>query len=70
MIKRIVHNGHELASHGYAHHRVTELDQKQFQSDIVYSKKLLEDIGSVAVIGYRAPSFSINGQNLWGAGLS
>lgn len=65
MIKRIVHNGHELASHGYAHHRVTELDQKQFQSDIVYSKKLLEDIGSVAVIGYRAPSFSINGQNLW-----
>ncbi len=65
MIKRIVDNGHELASHGYAHHRVTELDQKQFWDDIVHSKKLLEDIGSVSVIGYRAPSFSINGQNLW-----
>lgn len=65
MIKRIIDNGHELASHGYAHHRVTELDRKQFQNDITRSKKLLEDIGSTAVVGYRAPSFSINSQNLW-----
>lgn len=65
VVKSIVENGHELASHGYAHHRVTELDHEQFHADIMRSKKLLEDIGSVPVTGYRAPSFSINQDNLW-----
>ncbi|ABI59156.1 XrtA system polysaccharide deacetylase [Nitrosomonas eutropha] len=65
MVKRIVENGHELASHGYAHHRVTELSRKQFYDDITRSKALLEDIGNQSVWGYRAPSFSIRGDNLW-----
>lgn len=68
MVKEIVENGHELASHGYAHHRVTELDHKQFYNDITHSKSLLEDIGGQSVWGYRAPSFSINGNNLWALG--
>ncbi|HNS58942.1 MAG TPA: polysaccharide deacetylase family protein, partial [Nitrosomonas europaea] len=38
MVKRIVENGHELASHGYAHHRVTELSRGQFYDDIARSK--------------------------------
>ncbi|MXS85188.1 DUF3473 domain-containing protein [Nitrosomonas sp. HPC101] len=65
MVKRIVENGHELASHGHAHHRVTELSREQFYDDITHSKSLLEDIGGQPVQGYRAPSFSINGENLW-----
>jgi len=65
MVKRIVENGHELASHGYAHHRVTELSREQFYDDIARSKSLLEDISGRSVQGYRAPSFSINGSNLW-----
>ncbi len=65
MVKRIVENGHELASHGYAHHRVTELSRGEFYDDITRSKSLLEDIGGWSVQGYRAPSFSINGNNLW-----
>lgn len=65
MVKRIVENGHELASHGYAHHRVTELSREQFYEDVTRSKALLEDISGQPVKGYRAPSFSINGDNLW-----
>lgn len=65
MTARIVKNGHELASHGWGHHRVTDLDSNQFRDDVTHSKKLLEDIGGQAVLGYRAPSFSINEQNLW-----
>ncbi|WP_300086831.1 XrtA system polysaccharide deacetylase [uncultured Nitrosomonas sp.] len=65
MVKKIVENGHELASHGYAHHRVTELSREQFYDDITRSKSLLEEIGGQSVLGYRAPSFSINGNNLW-----
>jgi polysaccharide deacetylase family protein (PEP-CTERM system associated) len=31
----------------------------------LFTKAILEDIGDVAVRGYRAPSYSINGKNLW-----
>lgn len=65
MIKRMVENGHELASHGWGHARVTDLSQSEFREDIARSKVLLEDIGGQAVLGYRAPSFSINDENLW-----
>lgn len=65
LIERIVDGGHELACHGYDHVRVTELDPKRFHSDIVKTKKILEDIGGCEVIGYRAPSYSIGAGNLW-----
>ena len=65
MVRRIVAGGHELASHGFGHLRATDQTREQFQLDITSSKSLLEDIGGQAVIGYRAPSFSIGAGNLW-----
>ncbi len=65
MIKRMAQNGHELASHGWGHARVTDLDAAEFREDITRSKALLEDISGEAILGYRAPSFSINSKNLW-----
>jgi polysaccharide deacetylase family protein (PEP-CTERM system associated) len=65
MVRRIVGQGHELASHGYAHDRASDLDAKAFSEDVCRSKKLLEDISGYKVQGYRAPSFSIGGANLW-----
>jgi len=65
LIKRIVKEGHELASHGYEHSRVTEQTPEQFRADIDKTKQLLEDISGEKVIGYRAPSYSIGRDNLW-----
>lgn len=65
VVSRIVDNGHELASHGYGHQRASDLTPEQFRHDITRAKKLLEDLGGVAVLGYRAPSFSINHANWW-----
>jgi polysaccharide deacetylase family protein (PEP-CTERM system associated) len=65
LVRRIVDNGHELASHGYGHLRVTDQQSEEFVEDITRSKGLLEDIGGRPVLGYRAPSFSIGGGNLW-----
>lgn len=65
MVRRIVREGHELASHGYGHQRVTDLSEAQFYDDIHRAKDLLEDIGGQPVLGYRAPSFSIGASNLW-----
>ena len=65
IVRAIVAQGHELASHGYAHRRASEQSREEFTDDIVRAKGLLEDIGGVEVRGYRAPSFSINQDNLW-----
>ena len=65
LVRRIVAQGHELACHGYAHQRATEQDREEFLQDITRSKVLLENVGGVAVQGYRAPSFSIGHSNQW-----
>ncbi|MBK1612257.1 polysaccharide deacetylase family protein [Rubrivivax gelatinosus] len=65
LVRRIVAGGHELASHGYGHERASDLSPAAFHDDVARAKAILEDIGSVAVRGYRAPSFSIGERNLW-----
>jgi polysaccharide deacetylase family protein (PEP-CTERM system associated) len=65
LIRRIVAEGHELASHGYDHTRVIYMDQRVFREDVVRTRDILEDTGGVRVRGYRAPSYSIGAGNLW-----
>jgi len=65
LIRRIVAQGHELASHGYGHQRASDLTPEAFSTDIRLAKNILEQLCSVEVQGYRAPSFSIGEGNLW-----
>jgi len=65
LIRRLADEGHEVASHGFAHRRATEQTSSQFQADIQLSKALLEDITGRPVHGYRAPSFSVGTANPW-----
>lgn len=65
LIRRIVQEGHELASHGYGHERASDQDWDTFFTDVNLAKILLEDITGVEVRGYRAPSFSIGEGNQW-----
>ncbi len=65
VVRRIVDGGHELASHGYSHHRATEQSHTDFRDDVVRAKAVLEQIAGREVRGYRAPSFSIGHANLW-----
>ena len=65
LVHAIVSGGHELASHGYGHERVSDLDRSAFTNDVTRSKMLLEDLAGRPVLGYRAPSFSIGSANLW-----
>jgi polysaccharide deacetylase family protein (PEP-CTERM system associated) len=68
MVKQIVANGHELASHGVAHIRADHQSRAEFAADVRQAKEILEDIGGKAVLGYRATSFSITRRNLWALG--
>ncbi len=65
MIKRIVADGHELASHGWEHIRVFHQTPEEFRADITKAKQVLEDTSGSPVLGYRAASYSINKTNLW-----
>jgi polysaccharide deacetylase family protein (PEP-CTERM system associated) len=65
LVRTIVAAGHELASHGYAHRLIYDQERTAFRDDIRKAKMLLEQIGGVAVRGYRAPSFSVTPRSRW-----
>ncbi len=65
IVRMIAEHGHELASHGYDHTRVTEMTAAQFAEDITKTKKILEDQGGVRIRGYRAPTFSFTKSTTW-----
>jgi polysaccharide deacetylase family protein (PEP-CTERM system associated) len=65
LMREIVTRGHELASHGWDHARVFRLDRKTFAEDIGRARKVLQDAAGVPVLGYRAPSFSIDRRTPW-----
>ena len=59
VVRAIAGAGHEVASHGWDHRRVTTLDAEAFSADVRWSKAYLEDLTGAPVLGYRAPSYSI-----------
>lgn len=65
MVRRIADAGHEIASHGTMHDRLHRLTPDTFRDDLLTSKRLLEDQTGKAVIGYRAPTFSVVPQTAW-----
>ncbi len=65
LIRRIVAEGHELASHGYGHELIDRLGEAGFRADIARARAVLEDAGGVAVGGYRAPTFSLGARTPW-----
>ena len=65
LVTTITAEGHEIASHGYGHHRASEQSPEAFLSDIRLAKHVLEDVTGHEVKGYRAPSFSIGRGNPW-----
>lgn len=65
LVKKIFAEGHEIASHGYDHTMVTKMAPEEFRNDIRKSKQILEDIVNAAVLGYRAPTFSIMKKTAW-----
>lgn len=65
LVRLIVMEGHELASHGYGHERASDQSEGAFKADIALAKAVLEDISGIDVRGYRAPSFSFSKANPW-----
>lgn len=65
LVREIAERGHEVASHGSDHRRVTTITRDEFRESVRGSKRTLEDITGRPVFGYRAPSFSIPRGTEW-----
>ncbi|MEO5378888.1 MAG: DUF3473 domain-containing protein [Magnetococcus sp. DMHC-6] len=65
LCRRILEQGHELASHGWRHIRADRQTPEAFYDDVYRTRMTLEEIGGVAVLGYRAATYSIGAGNLW-----
>jgi polysaccharide deacetylase family protein (PEP-CTERM system associated) len=65
LIGRIAAEGHEVASHGFAHQRVDGQSPGEFRSDVRRARAVLEYASGAAVRGYRAPTFSIGAHTPW-----
>jgi polysaccharide deacetylase family protein (PEP-CTERM system associated) len=59
LVREIAREGHEIASHGWEHQRVTTQRPAVFRSEVRRTKERLEELTGVAVLGFRAPSYSI-----------
>jgi polysaccharide deacetylase family protein (PEP-CTERM system associated) len=65
LVRAIAERGHEVACHGYGHRMIQHLTRQQFADDVARAKSVLEDATGTAVIGYRAPTFSVMRETLW-----
>ena len=65
VVRRIADAGHEIASHGMRHVRVRAQTADEFRRDVTTAKRLLEDVSSCPVLGYRAASWSLDERTPW-----
>ncbi len=65
VVHRLARAGHEIASHGMSHRMLGRLTPQEFRRELLDSRTLLEDISGHAVLGYRAPTFSITRETAW-----
>jgi len=59
LVRRVVEQGHEIASHSWWHRRVTALSPAELREDVRRCRTTLEQTAGRPVLGFRAPSFSI-----------
>jgi polysaccharide deacetylase family protein (PEP-CTERM system associated) len=60
LVRRIVDEGHELASHTQLHRSLDQLPPDEIRMELTRSKDVLEQASGSAVRGIRAPNFSVS----------
>jgi len=64
LIEKIKAKGHEIASHGYSHKHVSDLDQDSFEIELIRSRDIIEKVTGEKVLGFRSPYF-LKGEQTW-----
>lgn len=65
LIRHIRNDGHEIATHGYAHRQVYTMTPEEFRRDLTKAIDIITSITNSPIKGYRAPEWSIRDDSLW-----
>ncbi len=65
LVTQTAREGHEIASHGYAHVMLNKMSKEEFRADLLRSLEILNSLSEHPVEGFRAPTFSITKKTLW-----
>lgn len=60
LVKKIISNGHEPATHSYAHQLLYKQNAIEMKNDLQRAIQLTEDVCGKKITAYRAPGFSFN----------
>jgi polysaccharide deacetylase family protein (PEP-CTERM system associated) len=63
--RRIADAGHEVGCHSLNHTLIYQQDPGTLRAELTRARKILQDQSGQAVLGFRAPSWSITTQSLW-----
>ncbi len=61
----IVAQGHEIASHGYSHMLLSDMDKHQFLDELQRTEQILLEQTGKRPVGYRAPQWSVSPETPW-----
>lgn len=65
LIKEIARKGHEIASHGFSHTPLWDLNEETFEEEIVQTNKILFALTGKKIKGFRAPYASLDASTAW-----
>lgn len=65
LVPLISAGGHEVASHGYSHQPVSQLNAEEFRDELRRTAEILERQGGKRPTGFRAPQWSLRRDCAW-----
>lgn len=65
LIREVDKEGHEIATHGYSHGLLTDLNPGGFEKELMQALEVTGSCTNENIIGFRAPSFSVVDKTKW-----
>ena len=65
LVREVAARGHEIGLHAWRHVPLTEVDPEVFRRETADGRALLEDLTGTAVVGFRAPTYSLVRSSVW-----
>jgi polysaccharide deacetylase family protein (PEP-CTERM system associated) len=65
LVRKLADAGQEIGVHGFHHEYVSSLSENKFRDSIRRAKHTIEQAAGKAVLGHRAPAFSITNEVPW-----
>lgn len=64
-VRRVLDDGHEVASHGYEHLFLWDMDRRGLEQDLERTERALEAAGAPRPRGFRASTFTLTRKTWW-----